>query len=1068
MSTHEPKSGGEGRGPITWMARHPVAANLVMLALIAGGLLVSTGIRQEVFPEIDLDIITVGVAYPGTSPAEVERGIVLAVEEEVSGLEGIKRVTSSSREGSASVTLELLDGADKNRVLGDVKSAVDRIRSFPEDAEKPVVSLATTRKQVISLAIYGDLGPHDLRALGEQAREELLEREEISQVEVAGLPSPEIAVEVPQERLRELGLTLDTVARQVGNTAVEVPGGGVRTGAGEVLVRLAERRDHGEDFADVPVVTGRAGGEVQLEDVAEIHDAFEETDESATFWGQPAVLVEVYRTGDEAPIEVADAVKSYADQLGAELPEGVGVTTWRDDSQVLRERIDLLMRNAWMGLALVLLVLGLFLETRLAFWVTMGIPISFLGAMILMPSLGVTINMVSLFAFIVTLGLVVDDAIVVGENVYRKRQEGMGPLEAAMAGTREMATPITFSILTSIAAFSPLFFVPGFMGKIFAAIPAVVVSVLLLSLFESVFVLPNHLGHLKRRRLTGLRGILHGAQQRFARLVEWLIDRSYRPTLRLALRFRYVTVAVATGLLLLTAGYVGGGHIRFEFMPRVESDTVAASVTLPYGAAVGETEKVRDRLLDALDETIEAHGGRDLVRGVYANVGAPLAGGGPHRGGASERGGHLANVMVQLVPSGQRDFGAVHFVDEWRRRAGRIPGVETLSFDSALGGPSAGAPIDIRLAHDDLDTLEQAAAQLASALERYDGVSDVDPGFSRGKPQLDLTLKPAARAAGLSPAELGGQLRAAFQGAEAVRQQRDRDDMRVLVRLPSRQRSSEHDIESLIVRTPDGGEIPLHEAASVERGRAYTEIRRAEGRRVLDVTADVEDGGPNANEILRALQEDELPALQTAHAGLSWSLEGENREQADAMQSLLKGFGFALLIIFGLLAIPFRSWSQPFIVMVAIPFGPVGAVIGHVLMGFDLSVVSMMGIVALSGVVVNDSLVLVDATNRLRARGQGLLEAVENGGVLRFRPILLTSLTTFGGLAPMMFETSVQARFLIPMALSLGWGVLFATFILLLLVPSLYLVVEDLRRLAGAARGACSSTRAIAPIQEPR
>ena len=1044
------------KGPIRFMARHPVASNLIMAALIAGGVFVGSRIKMEVFPEFEMDRVIVTVAYRGASPEEVEGQIVLVVEEAVSGLDGVEEVTSKSVEGAGTVTIELVTGADPNKALADIKNAVDRIATFPRQAEKPIVSLLTTRKQVISLVIFGDHSEHTLRGIAEKARADLLQRDDITQVELSGARTPEISVEVAAQQLRALDLTLDGVAREVADTSVEVSAGGVKTPSGEVLLRVAERRDRGDQFEDIPVLTDALGTRVSLGDVGDVRDGFQDTEESARFNGKPAVLVDVYRTGDETPIGVADAVGEYVSELRAELPPGVDVAVWRDDSRILRDRIDLLVRNAWMGLALVLLVLGLFLEMRLAFWVTMGIPISFLGSALLMPFFGVSINMITLFAFIVTLGMVVDDAIVVGENTYHRRQQGMGAMAAAIAGAREVAVPITFSILTSIAAFSPLFFVPGFMGKIFFSIPAIVVSVLLISLFESLFVLPAHLGHLKDGARRGIRGAIHRAQQTFARSVEWLIEHTYRPTLRVALRLRYITTAMAVGVLVLTAGYVAGGFIKFEFMPDIDSDIVGVAVRMPYGTPVAETETVRDELLSALRLTIEANGGEGVVEGIYANVGAPMPAGGPVPNAGPTSGGHLTNVVIQLVPSDQRTVTAAAFVDDWRRRAGEVLGAESVGFTTSLGGPNAGAKIDVQLSHSEMENLQAGALALAERLERYDGVADIDPGFSPGKPQMDLTLKPAARAMGITAAELGRQLRASFFGAEAIRQQRGRDEIRVLVRLPETQRIRMQDIEDLVIHAPGGGEITLAEAAFIDLGRSYTEIRRANRRRIVHVTADVVDGAANPTEILRSVQDSDLPALVGAHEGLGWSLEGEQREQMESMAALGRGFLFALLVIFGLLAIPFRSYSQPLIVMAAIPFGLVGAVLGHIVMGFDLSVISVMGIVALSGVVVNDSLVLVDAINKLRAAGQPLEEAVLNGGVRRFRPILLTSLTTFFGLAPMMFETSVQARFLIPMALSLGYGVLFATFVILLFVPVMYLVIED-------GRGLLRRTRDPAP-----
>ena len=694
-----------------------------------------------------------------------------------------------------------------------------------------------------------------------------------------------------------------------------------------------------------------------------------------------------------------------------------------------------------------LVTLGIFLEIRLAFWVTLGIPISFLGALLFLPAWDVSINMISMFAFIVTLGMVVDDAIVVGENVYALRKQGLGFLPAAIQGAREMAVPVTFSIMTTIAAFLPLLIIPGFIGKVFGVIPAVVISVLLISLLESLFVLPAHLAHVGTPREKGLRAWLHNVQQRFSGQLERFIERAYQPFLAVCLRWRYAVVAAGLATLIGTFGFIAGGRINFTFMPTIDSDMVSVTAVLPYGSPIEDTSQVQERLVAAAQETVDSLGGRRVLRGLFAEVGS-LRGGG---GSSAASGEHLTTVYVYLVPTGERDFNAVDFTKRWREKTGEVAGLESLQFDYTAGR-SAGKPIAIRLSHEDMDELEAAASELAQELEQFAGVMDVDDGYERGKPQLNMKIRPEARSLGITANELGRQTRSSFYGVEALRQQRHRDEIRVMARLPRAERSSEHDIEDLLVRTAAGGEIPLFVAAEVERGHSYTQIRRAEGRRILDVTADVVRGAGDPGKILMDARAEIFPRLQANHPGLGFSLEGEQREMNKAMGGLKTTYPVAMVLIFTLLAIPFRSYVQPLVVMSAIPFGLVGAVIGHVIMGFNLSIISMMGLVALSGVVVNDSLILVDAANGFRREGSDCFDAIWRAGGRRFRPILLTSLTTFLGLAPMIFETSVQARFMIPMAISLGFGILFATMIVLLLVPSLYLIVEDLRGLFGAKR----------------
>jgi len=1037
------------KGPIAWMARNAVAANLVMATLIIGGFITWMNIKREVFPEFELDMIQILVPYPGASPAEVEQGVILVVEEAVRGLDGVKRVRSRAFEGSGAVQVELLLGSDANKASQDVKNAVDRIRSFPEDAERPIVSLLTNRLEVLVLVIYGDQEELVLRQLAERARDELLQLPEITIVELAGARPLEISIEVPQANLRTYRLTLEAIAREVARAAVELPGGGVKTEGGEILLRTAERRDFGAEFADIPLLSTADGTEVRLGDIATIVDGFAETDEAAFYNGKPAVMLKVFRTGEQTPTDIAEIVHAYVAELEASLPPGVDIAIAQDFSEIYRDRIRLLLRNAALGLILVLGILGLFLQERLAFWVTMGIPISMLGALLLMPGLDVSINMISLFAFITTLGIVVDDAIIVGENVFEMRQRGLSFQDASITGAHQVALPVVFSILTNIAAFMPLFFVPGVMGKMFWTIPAIVVPVFTISLLESLFVLPAHLGHLRERREgAGLSSVLRRQRERFGRFLNWVIHSVYEPLLRLALRHRYLTVATGATVLLLSVGLVVGGRVEFSFMPRIESDLVTANAVLPYGSPIEDTSVVQARLLKTAREILAEHGGEKTSKGIFLQLGKPPIDPGPMGQGLAVTGSHLTNVQVYLVPSDQRDITALEFANEWRDRIGEIAGVESLTFSYSLGPHAGAAAIDIELSHPDLDVLDRAGSDIAQVLRTFKGVRDIDDGFTPGKPQLDFKIRPEARSLGITAVDLGRQVRSAFYGAEAIRQQRGRDEVKVMVRLPEADRKSEFNVEELLVRTRYGGEIPLTEAADIERGRAYTEIKRADGRRVINVTADIVPGEANANTLLADIRRDELPELMARYPGLRYSLEGEQREQVETMGYLVRGFILALVVIFAMLAIPLGSYVQPLVIMVAIPFGFVGAVVGHMIMGYELNLISGMGVVALSGVVVNDSLVLLHAVRERRGK-LAAFDACVSAGTRRFRPVILTSLTTFFGLAPMIFETSMQARFLIPMAIALGYGILFATVISLLLVPALYLIVEDLRRLFG-------------------
>ncbi|MCP4602948.1 MAG: efflux RND transporter permease subunit [Proteobacteria bacterium] len=1030
-------------GSIAWMARNPVSANLLMAAIIIGGLAMAFfRVRQEVFPQVEPDYIQITVPYPGASPEEVEQGIILVVEEAVRPLDGIKQVNSTANEGAGSVSIELDIGADKNKVLADIKNAVDRIVTFPNDAERPIVMSPTLRHQAISIIIYGDHDEKVLREIAEQAREEILDHPDVSYVEFSGARPLEISIEVPEEKLRALGMTLAEIASKIKRTALEIPAGGIKTQGGEVLLRTAERRDLGVDFRDIPILTTRDGTQVNLGEIAEIKDGFAETDVSARYEGKPAVTLDVYSVGDESPTEVAVAAKEFVARLKNNLPPGVAISTWGDMAELYQQRLDLLLRNAQIGLVLVLVILGLFLEPRLAFWVTLGIPISFMGAFLVLPSLDVSLNMISLFAFIVTLGMVVDDAIVVGENVFRLRRQGVPPLEASITGAREVAMPVFFSVVTTIAAFSPLLFIPGTRGKFMYVIPAVVILVLTVSLIESFFILPAHLGHLNKPRF--LAGVIRH-QQKLSSAVERFVERFYAPLLRAALRQRWITLALSIAIFFSAIGLVAGGHIKFIFFPEEESDWIVVEAKLQFGAPIQETDKAMQRIISAAQKVIEENGGDQINRGIFSVLGSGRRG--------SSGGSHTLVVVAMLVPTDQRPISSSEFASKWREKVGGIPGLESINFDSSTGRSSA--PIDIEISHRDIGVLESAAQELATQLDSYTGLKNIDDGIELGKPQIDFKLSPEGQSTGLTSTDLASQVRGAYYGIEALRQQRGRNEIRVMVRLPRSERESLSSMENFIVRTPRGGEMPLRQAAMVSHGRAYTTIQRTDGRRTVRIKAFVEEDQANTQEVLESVFAKVLPGIRDRHPGLTYGPAGRQKSNDEFLEFLKFAYALALVSIFILIAIPLRSYSQPFfVVMMAIPFGVVGAILGHLIMGYALSLISLMGIVALTGVVVNDSLVLVDAANRFRMKGLGRFEAGEAAGKRRFRAVILTSLTTFGGLTPMILETSLQARILIPMAISLGFGVLFSTMITLLLVPSLFVMIERPRDWLRARREA--------------
>ncbi len=1021
------------KGPIAWMTHNSVAANLLMMFFLAGGSLAYFSITQEVFPDITEDIVNVSVSYPGASPEEIEHGIVQAIEEAVGGLTGVEELTSTASEGLALVSAELIDGADPMQVYQDIKSEVDRIRTFPEDAERPEVSLAVRRRGVMHIALYGKTEDTVLKQLAEYVRDRLLNDPNITQVDIVGTRDLEIGIEIPQENLRRYGLTIQDIADKLARSAIEIPGGGLKTRGGEILVRVAERRDYGHEFGEVPVLTAPDGVQVLLKDLAVIHDGLEEVDRYATFNGMPAVQLTIYRVAKQTPMQVADATFRMIDEIRPDLPDGIDLTVRFNMAAIYIQRSTLLLRNGALGLVLVFILLGLFLELRLAFWVMLGIPISFLGSLLLMPLTGLSLNMVTLFAYIVTLGIVVDDAIVVGENVYRHHEEGMLFLRAAVRGTQEVASPVAFSILTNMLAFLPLYVLPGMMGRILGMLPVVVITVFAISWAESIFILPAHLGHQRDAEQQGFWRLVHTPQQWFSKGFRKWVHNSYAPFLSWALNHRYIVLAAALAIFVITIGYLASGRLGFQMFPQVESDYAYAEAILPYGTPVEQTGAVADRMIAAARKVVKDCGRPELVTGMFGDIG--------------DGGTHKLNVRVYLAdPEIRRKIMSTEeFAQRWRQAVGRVQEAKTIKFQSDRGGPGSGSALMVELSHSNVKVLERAATDLAVELENFPNVSDIDDGFLLGKEQLSFTIKPTGRLLGLRARDVARQVRNAYEGAEVLRQQRGRNELKVKVRLPQNERISEGNLEELILRTPNGGEAPLNEIVEISRGRAYTTISHREGRRTMTVSADVRPRA-EVDQVMKALDQDVMPSFLRRYPGLTYSYEGRQAERRKSLGSLFVTIPIVLLGIYTLLAIPFKSYIQPMIVMVSIPFGVVGAVIGHLIMGYSMSMIGMIGIVALSGVVVNDALVMVDFINNHRKEATTIREAVINASVHRFRPILLTTLTTFGGLAPMIFETSRQARFLIPMAISLGYGLLFATSITLLLVPCLYMIVEDLKQ----------------------
>lgn len=1036
------------KGLIYWFTDNSVAANVLMVLILAAGFMSLLNMKQEIFPELSTGMITVSVPYPGATPTEVEESIAIKIEEQVQDIDGIKKLTSTSVEGAGTVTIEVERGADVRRVLDDVKSRVDAIITFPAETEKPVIQEVLVRRGVIQIAISGDTDERSLRRIGERVRDDLTMMPGITQVELGSVRPYEISIEVSEESLRRHSLTFDEVVRAVRQSSQDLPGGSIKADGGEILLRSMGQAYKGEEFAGIVLRTRPDGTRLLLGEVATVVDGFEDIDKSTRFDGSPAALVQVFRVGEQDALEVADTVHQYIENGASWVPDGISLTAWDDNSVYLKSRRDLLLRNGATGLGLVFLVLTLFLRFRLAAWVSVGIPISFLGAIWLMPMLGVTINLITLFAFILVLGIVVDDAIVVGENIYTHFRRHGDAFKAAVEGTQEVAVPVTFGVLTTVVAFMPLIFIPGTMGQVWKSIPLIVIPVLLFSLIESKTVLPAHLKHLpQQKRSNGKPGL----QERFALGLESVIRHRYEPLLDVALRHRYVTLAQGVALLVITLAIVAGGWLKFTFMPPVEADTVVATLEMPLGtpvestsAAVGRLEAAADQLRREIDESTD--GETSVFRHVLAAVGeqpSMMEARGPMGPAAGNfNGAHLGEVQIELVGSEFRNISSAEISRRWRELTGSIPGVSQLSFTSSLF--RSGDAINIQLSAHDIEELEAVAAKIKPALANYAGVKDISDSYEAGKTELKLRITPEGQSLGLTQFDLGAQVRAAFYGAEAQRIQRGRDEVKVMVRYPRDERRSLADLRNMRIRLPDGTSAPFHRVAEVERGRGFSSINRVDRQRIVSVVADVDVAEGNADEILRDVTSNVLPAILEDHPTVTWSLEGSQQEQRDTLGNLRVGLLTALLVIYGMMAIPFRSYIHPVIVMSAVPFGMVGAIWGHVIMGMSLSVLSFIGMVALTGVVVNDSLVMVDWINRHRREGMGLHEAVRAAGPARFRAILLTSLTTFAGLTPMLLERSLQARFLIPLAISLAFGVVFATVVTLFIVPSLYLILDDI------------------------
>lgn len=1014
------------RGPLAWMIDHGVAPNLLMLLFIIGGLMASLAIKKEVFPEFEIEIVQVSISYPGATPEDVEQSLLLPVEAAVSNVEGIDELTSSAGEGSGVVSATLIDGVDVMRVYQDIQQAVNAITTLPSAADPPRFTLAGRSRSVVSLQVYGSVGLEALHDAAEDVRAELQSAEGISRAELSGNREREIQIHLDEEAIERYGLDHQQLASRIGAEALDLASGQLTTAEGEWLVRYQGRRNSAAEFADLPILTTAQGTPILLGDIARVSNGFAETDREEFYNGEPGLSVNIYQIGHQTPTSISEAVYGELERLRAGLPPGVSLDVARDSSEIYEDRLSLLLKNAWMGLALVMILMALFLEARLAFWVTLGIPTAFLGAMLFLPWIGVSLNMMSMFAFIIALGIVVDDAIMVGENIYSYREEGYSLRDAAVKGAGEIAVPLTFAILSNIVAFLPLLFLPGFLGMLFATLPVVIITVFLISWAEALFILPSHLAHSRKPRETpAWQRPLEALRQRLQGGLNYCTYHQFEPFLQRALNQRLLSVSLGVAVLVVVLAWSMSGRLGFSLMPRAESDQVQATVTLPIGTNISVSRELSQQLLDAAGQLSERE---DTL--AFSSTRSRLD-------------GENLEVRLDIASASLEAWPPSRIAREWRELAGDLVGAQSVRFESDFGGPGSGAALSLRLSHPNTQVLEAAAARLAEVLGEY-GLTDIDSGIGDGKPQLEMRLSAEGRALGLTGSDLAQALRGPLQGATAVEQFVGRSEISVEVRLPEADRDSLNELYRMPVRTPDGLSVPLSRVADITLSQASSSLQRIDGRRIITVTADSE-GDQTINQVLATLQEDVFPTLTNTWPGLEVSLGGRQQDTADNLAALRTAMWLMLAALYALLAIPFRSYLQPLLVLAAIPFGIVGAVVGHMIMGFGLSIISLLGMLALSGVVINDALVLIDYANRKRREGMAPREAIVAAATRRLRPIMMTTLTTFLGLAPMILETSRQARFMIPMAISLGFGMIFATAILLILVPCLYLGLENWR-----------------------
>lgn len=1021
------------KGILAWFARNSVAANLLMCVLLIGGLFSSILINKEVFPSFELNLLNISVAYPGAAPQEIEEGINIKIEEAIQDINGIKKVTSVASEGVGSITVEVEDGYEVQTILDEAKLRLDAISTFPVNIEKPNISQIKPENNVIWVSVYGDMTLHDMKELAKSVRDDLTQLPAVTRAKVTGVRDYEIGIEVSENKLREYGLTFSQVALAVQNSSLDLPGGSIRAQDGDILLRTKGQAYTGDDFANIVVTTRADGSRVMLPQVATIKDDFEERLEYTRFNGKPAAIIEVTSIDDQNALDIADQVKQYVEQRRATLPANAQLDTWGDMTHYLQGRLDMMMSNMFYGALLVFIILAMFLDLKLAFWVMMGIPVCFLGTMLVMPlePFSMTINMLTLFAFILVLGIVVDDAIVIGESAYTEVERHGHTVENVIRGAQKVAMPATFGVLTTIAAFIPMLMVSGPMGIIWKSIGMVVILCLAFSLVESKFILPAHLAHMKLKKPGAPKGFFGHLKANFNDRVQYFIHHSYRNFLERCIKHRYNVVAAFIGVLILSIALVASGKVRWVFFPDIPSDFIQVELEMDEGSSEGNTLKVVQSIEEALykmNEKMEKDNGYQVVKHSFINMSSRTS----------------AFIFAELTKGEDREVDGVTIAAAWREQLPELLSVKKLSFNASTN--DAGGDISFRLTSSDLDELSAASKELKQKLASYEGVYDIADNFSSGSHEIRLKIRPEAEALGLTLSDLARQVRYGFYGYEAQRILRNKEEIKVMVRYPLEQRRTVGYLENMLIRTPTGTSVPFSTVAQIEKGESYASITRVDGKRAITITANANKNIVEPSKVVQEIQKDYLPQLQAKYPKIQTALDGGSLDEQNAMVGLMQGFFFALFTIYALMAVPLKSYSQPLIIMSVIPFGIIGALFGHLIQGLAMSVLSLCGIVALAGVVVNDSLILVDFVNRAREQGQSVRQAAVDSGCYRFRAIILTSLTTFVGLVPIILERSLQAQIVIPMATSLAFGILFSTVVTLILVPLLYIILDDVKR----------------------